>query len=128
MVILFSIVCMHENCLSKCCANVAETIMFSAAYIFYQDKFTCIASYKTNMLSSFIDENKKLDLCVLVAVLGFESMDGAITDSQFVYNEDERRDNYIKGSREAISTYLIEHFCCPSGTILDASSDLKGEK
>ena len=80
------------------------------------------------MLSSFIDENKKLDSCVLVAVLGFESMDDSITDSQFVYNEDERRDNYIKGSREKISTYLIEHFCCPSGTILDASSDLKGEK
>ena len=100
--------------------------MFSEMlHIFYQDKFTCIASYKTNMLSSFIDENKKLDSCVLVAVLGFESMDNSITDSQFVYNEDERRDNYIKGSREKISTYLIEHFYCPSGTILDASSDLK---
>lgn len=55
-------------------------------------------------------------------------MDGSITDSQFIYNEDERRDNYIKGSREKISTYFIEHFCCPNGTILDVSSDLKGEK
>ena len=79
------------------------------------------------MFFSFIDENKKLDSCVLVAVLGFESMDGSITDAQFVYNEEERRDNYCKGNREEISTYLINHFCCPNGTILDASSDLKGE-
>ena len=30
--------------------------------------------------------------------------------------------------KRLVPSYLIEHFCCPSGTILDASSDLKGEK
>ena len=48
------------------CVNVAETTIFSAAYI--KTNLTCIASYKTNMLSSFIHENKKLDSCVLVAL------------------------------------------------------------
>ena len=87
-----------------------------------------MATYKIlHQLISFIGENKKLDSCVLVAVLGFESIDGFITDYQFVYNQDERRDNYLKGSKEEISTYLINHFCCPNGTILDASSDLEGE-
>ena len=51
-------------------------------------------------------------------------MDGFITDYQFVY---ERRGNYFKGSREEISTYLINHFCSSNGTILDASNDLEGE-
>lgn len=32
----------------------------------------------------------------------------------------------LKEIEKKISTYLIEHFCCPSGTILDESSDLKG--
>ena len=86
-----------------------------------------MATYKIYICFFIIDENKKLDSCVLVAVLGFESMDGSITDSQFVYDEEERRDNYLKGSRKEISTYLINHFCCPDGTILVASSYLEGE-
>ena len=34
---------------------------------------------------------------------------------------------YIKGSREDISKYLIEHLCSPSGTILDISDDSRGK-
>jgi len=72
-------------------------------------------------------EKNKLDSFVMVAVLGFHSIDCTIESSQWLYGPEESRPNYIKGSRKDISLYLIEHFCSPSGTILDLSNDPKGD-
>ena len=64
--------------------------MFSAVYMYIFIKVHLHAWLPIKFICFFIiDENKKLDSCVLVAVLGFESMDGSITDSQFVYDEEE---------------------------------------
>ena len=78
----------------------------------------CIAS---------VGGDKKLDSYVLVAVLGFQSLDGFVADSQFTYNPDEMKPNYVKGSREEIDAYIMEHFCSPCGTILDVSNDARGK-
>ena len=56
---------------------------------------------------------KKSWTLVLVTVLGFESMGGTITSNQFIYCPEESKPNYIEGSREDISKYLIEHLCSP---------------
>ena len=74
-----------------------------------------------------LGKEKKLDSFVLVAVLGFESPAGDIMSSQFIYHSEESKPNYIEGSREQISEYLVQHFCSPSGTVLDASNDIRGK-
>ena len=76
----------------------------------------------------FLGEGKKLDSCVMVAVLGYQSIDGLTKGTQFIYEEKESRANYIKGSREDISVYLLQHFCSPGGTVLDMSNDSRGTK
>ena len=65
----------------------------------------------------------------MVAVLGYESMGGIVADSQFSYHSEseELKPNYIEGSRKEISTYIMEHFCSPCGTILDVSNDTRGK-
>ena len=40
-------------------------------------------------------------------------MGGTITSNQFIYCPEESKPNYIEGSREDISKYLIEHLCSP---------------
>ena len=65
----------------------------------------------------------ELDSFVLAAVLGFHSISGSITSSQFIFDPTE---NYVTGSRKKISSFLIKNFCSPSGTVLDISNDSTG--
>ena len=62
----------------------------------------------------------------MVAVLGYQSIDGLTKSTHFIYGEEEVKANYVKGSREHISVHLIQHFCSPGGTILDITNDPKG--
>ena len=73
----------------------------------------------------FLGEEKELDLYVSIAVLGFQSIDGVIANSQFIYRSGEPKPNFLRGSSEDIYLYLLEHFCSPCGIILDVSNDSK---
>ena len=63
----------------------------------------------------------------MAVVLGYQSIDGLTKGSQFIFEEGESTSNFIKGSKEDISIYLLKHFCSPGGTVLDISNDSEGK-
>lgn len=68
----------------------------------------------------------KLNTCISVVVLGFESLDDKIRNSQFNFGENESKNNYFEGDRISFCHYLVNHFCSPGGTIINLSDDSKG--
>ena len=79
-----------------------------------------------NNLFALLGKEKELDPFVLAAVLGFHSICGSITSSYFIFGPAELKKNYVTGSQKKISSFLIKHFCSPSGTVLDISNDSTG--
>ena len=59
-------------------------------------------------------------------MLGFQSIDDNIKSTQFIYKEGEIKQNFFCGEHPELYEYILDHFCCPSGTVLDMSCDPAG--
>ena len=70
----------------------------------------------------------KLEKCVKAIVLGFNSIDDTMKLSQFNFKPEEKRVNLYSGERASLFQYILDHFCCPSGTVLDISCNPTGLK
>ena len=68
----------------------------------------------------------KLDDCISTVVLGYESIDDRVKDSQFKIDENDSKRNYLEGDRMNFCNHLVSHFCSPGGTTLDLSDDPEG--
>ena len=75
---------------------------------------------------SFLGNSYELDKCVSVAMLGFQSVDDIARANQFMYKEGENKKNFYCGDRSGLFEYILEHFCPPTGTVLDMSCDPEG--
>ena len=60
----------------------------------------------------------KLDDCISTVVLGYESIDDRVKDSQFNFDENDSKRNYFEGDRMNFCNHLVSHFCSPAGTTL----------
>ena len=75
---------------------------------------------------SFQGNSLELDKCVSVAMLGFQSVDDTARANQFMFKEGESKKNFYCGDHSGLCEYLLEHFCPPTGTVLDMSCDPAG--
>lgn len=81
--------------------------------------------FTTNYTVLFGNE-LKLDKCVSAVMLGFQSIDDTVKSTQFMFKEGETKENFFIGEHTGLFEYLLDHFCCPNGTVLDMSCDPAG--
>ena len=67
----------------------------------------------------------KLDNCVSAVMLGFQSIDNAVKSTQFMYQEG-KQIKFCSGEYTGLFKYLLDHFCCPNGTVSDMSCNPEG--
>ena len=93
------------SCFShKCCILIASYCMVKIALTYY----TYIS------LGNFLTE------CVTTAVIGYQCIDSITYGNQVNYQQDENMLNFTQvESRKMLLCYLMKHFCCPEGTVLE---------
>jgi len=75
---------------------------------------------------SFLGNSYELDKCVSVVMVGFQSVDDIARANRFMFKEGESKKNFYSGDRSGLFEYMLEHFCPPTGTVLDMSCDPEG--
>ena len=65
----------------------------------------------------------KLEKCVTLIVIGFQSIDDNITSTQYIFKEGESKRNFFAGNRTELCEYILSHFCPP---VIDMSCDPSG--
>ena len=64
--------------------------------------------------------NNFLTECVTTAVIGYQCIDSITYGNQVNYQQDENMLNFTQvESRKMLLSYLMKHFCCPEGTVLE---------
>ena len=58
-------------------------------------------------------------------MLGFQSIDDAVKSTQFMYQEG-KQIKFCGGEYTGLFKYLLDHFCCPNGTVSDMSCNPEG--
>lgn len=75
---------------------------------------------------SYLGNGIKLDRCVSTVVLGYQCIDDTVKNSQVIFRDGEKKQNFFVGERTALVEYVLDHFCPPGGTVLDMTCDPSG--